>query len=605
MKLDKIKLKNFRSYFEETIIDIDDLTVIVGRNDVGKSTILEALEIFFNSKLVKIEKSDLNIHSKDNELEITCIFSGLPESLSIDARAKTSLESEHLLNKDGKFEAVKIYNCAQKTPKFKVYARAYYPTAEGYTDLHQLKNAELKSKYESYENIDNVDKRSNVQLRKAIWDTCVDLNLEEKLVSLEEEDGKKIWSKIEDVLPVFALFQSDRPSKDDDSEVQDPMKLAVDEALSELSEKLDNVKEKVKKQATDVARRTIDKLKEIDPKLARDLEPIFKSEPKWNSLFKLSLTDENSIPINKRGSGTRRLILLSFFRAEAERKRKLNAKHDVIYAIEEPETSQHPSNQALIVDTFHDLSTTLGSQILLTTHVPGLAGLLPVKSIRWVKQTDSGSEVINNLKKGDIKSVADELGVVPDSRAKVLLCVEGPTDITFFEEISKILVQTKPDLPLIGIDPRVTVFPLGGSTLIQWVANNYTKNLGLPEVHIYDRDIEKPPKYQSAVDSVNQRGDGSIAVLTEKREMENYIHEDSITEVFGITISVGDTDDIPAKVKTEVNNDSTNPYYQISEHRAKKVLMSACAKKMTIPRINSIDYNKEIESWFNEIISRL
>lgn len=46
MKLHSLKLKNFRGYREETNIVFDDLTVFIGKNDVGKSTILEALDIF-------------------------------------------------------------------------------------------------------------------------------------------------------------------------------------------------------------------------------------------------------------------------------------------------------------------------------------------------------------------------------------------------------------------------------------------------------------------------------------------------------------------------------------------------------------------------------
>lgn len=47
MKIDSIKLKNFRGYRSETEINFNDLTVFVGKNDIGKSTILEALDIFF------------------------------------------------------------------------------------------------------------------------------------------------------------------------------------------------------------------------------------------------------------------------------------------------------------------------------------------------------------------------------------------------------------------------------------------------------------------------------------------------------------------------------------------------------------------------------
>jgi len=46
MKLESVKLKNFRGYGDEILIPINKLTAFIGRNDAGKSTVLEALEIF-------------------------------------------------------------------------------------------------------------------------------------------------------------------------------------------------------------------------------------------------------------------------------------------------------------------------------------------------------------------------------------------------------------------------------------------------------------------------------------------------------------------------------------------------------------------------------
>jgi putative ATP-dependent endonuclease of the OLD family len=36
MKLEKIKIKNFRCYQAETKLALDDLTAIIGKNDIGK-----------------------------------------------------------------------------------------------------------------------------------------------------------------------------------------------------------------------------------------------------------------------------------------------------------------------------------------------------------------------------------------------------------------------------------------------------------------------------------------------------------------------------------------------------------------------------------------
>ena len=65
MKLREIVLKNFRGYYRETRIPVDDLTALIGKNDVGKSTILEALDIFFNQ--IKIDIGDRNVLHIDGE----------------------------------------------------------------------------------------------------------------------------------------------------------------------------------------------------------------------------------------------------------------------------------------------------------------------------------------------------------------------------------------------------------------------------------------------------------------------------------------------------------------------------------------------------------
>ena len=51
MKLKKLILENFKAY-EKAEIDFNDITIIVGRNDSGKSTILQALNLFFNPDVI-------------------------------------------------------------------------------------------------------------------------------------------------------------------------------------------------------------------------------------------------------------------------------------------------------------------------------------------------------------------------------------------------------------------------------------------------------------------------------------------------------------------------------------------------------------------------
>ena len=48
MKIKAVTVNRFRGYSSPVTVQMDDLLVLVGRNDIGKSTILEALDIFFN-----------------------------------------------------------------------------------------------------------------------------------------------------------------------------------------------------------------------------------------------------------------------------------------------------------------------------------------------------------------------------------------------------------------------------------------------------------------------------------------------------------------------------------------------------------------------------
>lgn len=47
MKIQKVQISNFRS-LRDVSIDFDDVTTFIGPNGVGKSSVLRALDWFFN-----------------------------------------------------------------------------------------------------------------------------------------------------------------------------------------------------------------------------------------------------------------------------------------------------------------------------------------------------------------------------------------------------------------------------------------------------------------------------------------------------------------------------------------------------------------------------
>jgi len=396
MKVEKVTLKNFRGYKNETTIEFDDLTVFVGKNDFGKSSVLEALDIFFNTKdaFAKMSKEDLNkkaLEEGENEILIGVTFSDLPESIVIDASNETTLVDEYLLNSEGKLEIIKKYINGGSE---KVFIKASHPNNTNTKDLLQKKQRDLQAIVNN-NSIECTNRTINAELRKSIWNHFNnDLGLEEILIDANKISEKDLWEKIKNYMPLYALFQSDRKNSDGDSEVQDPMKLAVKEILSDadIVHKFNEIAETVERKLTEVADTTLDKLREMNPDIANQLTPIIPSSDtlKWVDVFKnVSISSDDDISFNKRGSGVKRLILLNFFRAEAERRKSERNVPDVIYAIEEPETSQHPDHQKKLIQAFIELANSDNSQIILTTHSPSVVKELDFNNLRLLEKEET------------------------------------------------------------------------------------------------------------------------------------------------------------------------------------------------------------------------
>jgi AAA15 family ATPase/GTPase len=401
MKIKSIRIKNFRSYKDETIVSLENLTAFVGKNDVGKSSVLEALDIFFNegTGAVKLDKEDVNVEcraAEDCNTEITVSFCELPPSVIIDDTTTTTLANEYLLDSEGLLTIKKVYKNAGKPS---IYIIANHPTNPECNNLLQKKQTDLARMVTTL-GVECEDRRVNAYMRTAIWNhyrTTLQLNIIELDVSSKDGDIKAIWGKLEAMLPCYTLFQSDRKNSDGDTEVQDPLRFAVKQILStpDIKTKLEEVAQTVQSSLQSVSDSTLAKLREMNPDLASSLHPNIDVEGlKWSDVFKgISIAGDNDIPINKRGSGVKRLVLLNFFRAESERKGAAQGV-SVIYAIEEPETSQHKEHQKMLVASLLTLASRPGTQILITTHSADIVKKLGFSNIRLILNNATGNKEV-------------------------------------------------------------------------------------------------------------------------------------------------------------------------------------------------------------------
>jgi putative ATP-dependent endonuclease of OLD family len=553
MRLEEVKLKNFRGYKNFSNLKVHDLTALIGKNDAGKSTILEALEIFFNNKVVVCEKDDLSIDSSEDYIEISCVFSDFPENLTIDTSSETSLKDEFLLNQEGFLEIKKVFKCTSQKPKPVTFVICEHPINENYNDLLLLKKADLKKRAKLL-NIPSecYSANNNASMRKAIYGNCMNLKLSLQEINVDKEDSKKVYAEIEKYLPMFALFQSDRSSLDSDKEVSDPMDIAVSQAIKGLEEEIDRIKKEVQAKTLETANRTLEKLKEMNSELANSLIPRFRTEPNFNKLFSVSIDSDEGISINKRGSGVRRLILLNFFRAEAERRLKEDGeKENIIYAFEEPETSQHPSHQKMLIQSFIKLSRSDNCQVLLTTHTPALGELLPLESLRLIDKKDGRPLILQGSPEVYIK-IAETLGVYSEnipSKTKAIVLVEGRDDLIFLRHLAEVYK----DVEVVNStfeDKDIAILPTGGcKNLKLWVTMQVVQQFSVPWAIFMDSDKESENDETYNMKVVSQyKSEGAIAITTKKREIENYLHPLLFTEEYVIS----DYNDVKKEIEKRI-----------------------------------------------------
>ncbi len=195
---------------------------------------------------------------------------------------------------------------------------------------------------------------------------------------------------------------------------------------------------------------------------------------------------------------------------------------------------------------------------------------------------------------------------VADSPVRVLIVVEGTTDITFLQNITSVLTiedEQVPNLAELALRGEVLFLPCGGGNVAAWY--DRLGPLQLPEVHLYDGEL--PPETevrQRAAACVNQRPH-CRAFVTSRRSLENYLHPAAILAAGGPAVTIGVADDVGfvvAKAQHQANHDSN--WYDLRYrqrgtlvHKAKRWLATTAARQMNCELLSAADPAGEVRSW--------
>lgn len=321
MKIKKIIIDNFRA-FKHAEIDFDDFNCIIGKNDSGKSTILEALRLFFNYDGIADEYDYNDVIGFLNGMNLGKTTKYQPISVSVCFEGENEKLSPFIIN--GTLTIRKQFEIDPISSKYPYnYSIA---VNKAFFDKGELSRNQLKqTKY-----------------------------LEHYLIPVQaklQKEGEYIYIPISDIqplsltelfstLPKFKLLAADTPFET----IQD---------------------EFIKIQFSKEIRSLIRKINKFDingeGKMKFGISSVLFSD--YNLMTPIK---GKSIPLANRGDGIRFFAQSQMFRQLAEKENKRN----LLLAFEEPETHLHPSAQIEMYETIKALSEKVNYQVIITTHSP-------------------------------------------------------------------------------------------------------------------------------------------------------------------------------------------------------------------------------------------
>lgn len=550
MKLKYARIKNYRGIKEETSISFQDFSCIVGKNDVGKSTILKAIDVFLNENNPNIE--DKNVYSDSNFIEINLIFDSASSPIILDDTIPVSLFDEELVDENGLISVKKVWDVSQKTIKPKIFLCRKIYDVDDFVMLNEKELRTLCAKFHidtakaNGEEYNNKEKREKLRAYHHEAGTSFRYDFEEMPVTGTTRP-KKIIEALKSILPTFEYFRADRSLSDSDASVQKYFKeLAYNLLKSEIQ--TDEVEDSIKDHIETALSKITEKINQVVPENEQVEAQV---DFDWSKLISTSFRckkDEANIPLTSRGDGFRRITMMSYFEMLAEEK---HFGRDMIFGFEEPETFLHPETQQQLYSKLIGMKDN-GYQILVTTHSPNIVAESNMDEIIFIQRVD-GKYTVRQYDRIEISEIVEELGIKYDSRLlhafekiKALFLVEGPDDVIAFTHCA---VQYKANglIDSTFEELGVHIIPIGGCGAIKnWTNLQIINKLGKPFYIMLDSDKENEIMDSPNLAKLKEYGyDDSNCGVTKKREIECYIHPEYFHNLTPpIEIEYGEWDDV-------------------------------------------------------------
>jgi len=532
VRVHSICAKNYGPFGTLEKVILGPLATIIGQNDVGKSNILRALQLFFEGR--KIETDDVHDGApSDEDVMIEVAFTELPETIELEDGVETTCGDEMLLDSDGFLRIRKTYPRASLA-KFSIALITRDFEDDRFAGLPALKEKDLNTLCSSVgieatksgRSITNQGKRS--VLRSNAREK--EIGVVERELALTTKDD--LWKKITSLLPEFVMFETDTKLGVGETTFQSQFRPIVTTAAQQPEVV------NARKDFTDAIGKALQgEVDKIFTRLKRHTNTLTgltaKPEFTWDKAvtFDILGKDQDGVEnsLDRRGSGMRRLMMVAFFQYLAERGRE--GKRDYVFAVEEPENCLHPGLQRELGVSFRVLAKE-GYQVICSSHSPVFAGTSPVEDLALVVR-EAGVAKAVQVPDLDLSDVAEQLGVESSDQITgyhACVFVEGPGDIEFWKAVACKLKEgghTDADFE----DRKIGFVICGGDTLKHWINLRAMIRLNRRFGVVIDSDRESP-HHNIPGRKLNWKTkceeDGGVFFILRKREIENYLHPNAI-----------------------------------------------------------------------------
>lgn len=554
MKLKRIIIENYRGINNAVKINFNDFNCIVGKNDVGKSTLLKAIDAFINDN--GPISDDKNIYNESSVISIEMQFDTERKETIFDDSVPVTFEDEDFVNEEKLLSIKKTWDITTKTikPEWYIYRKVYIND-----DFALLIEKELKKLCQKYNIIVDPDQGNcgmRTQLRNYYNDNKFEYKYDyEKLQIAGQTRLKKIYDAIRLMLPNFEYFRADKSLSDSDISVQ---KYFKEKSLTLLKTEVDtnDIESKIKEKIGESLKNITDKINSL---LSEKEQISAQIDFDWAKLISTSFKckkEDINIPLSSRGDGFRRITMMSYFEMLAEEKK---ADKDIIFGFEEPETFLHPGTQRLLYQKLYALIEN-GYQVAITTHSPNIVAETNLSDIIFVTKTDNYYVAQND--NVDVKVIVEELGIKNDSNiisvfedVKFLFLVEGPDDIIAMKHLASEYKENH-KIEQDFDELKVVLIPVGGCGSIKhWT--NYSTIIKLGKPYFIYLDSDKESFEMDSPNLAKLMGYGYTeenCAVSRKREIENYIPDSyykTLTPPIN-DISYGDWDDVKKICKNHI-----------------------------------------------------